>query len=80
MQLALMCGGVVGLNPEIPTHWAGDPSRKRYGQLQAKSAAAVSLRVYRVGIDRSIYSTINGGGVETGFHPVSGKIPIRKKK
>jgi hypothetical protein len=36
--------------------------------------------VYRVGIDRNIYGTINGGGVEVGFHSVNGKILIHKKK
>ncbi len=35
--------------------------------------------VYRVRIDRTIYGTINGGGVEASLHTVHGKIILRKK-
>jgi hypothetical protein len=36
--------------------------------------------VYRMGVDRNIFGTINGGGVEVGFRTVNGKILIHKKK
>jgi hypothetical protein len=35
--------------------------------------------VYRITMDRNIYGTINGGGVEAGFHTVNGKILIHKR-
>jgi hypothetical protein len=36
--------------------------------------------VYRITVDRNIYGTINGGGVEVGFRTVNGKVLIHKKK
>jgi hypothetical protein len=34
---------------------------------------------YRITMDRNIYGSINGGGVEASFHTVNGKILIHKK-
>jgi hypothetical protein len=47
------------------------------GQPQTTSGGAEGK--FRVQFDRTMYGTINGGGVEASFNTLNGKILIRKK-